>query len=107
MNKPEKQAPLLEHDADGIKELDNLLPRWWVWLFWLCNVFALAYMLYYHVFSLGDSQAAAYSKEAKDGELIKSAALARFEATLSSLQPSQEPALLSEGHRVFTTYCAP
>ena len=23
---------LLDHDADGIQELDNLLPRWWVWL---------------------------------------------------------------------------
>ena len=26
---------LLDHEADGIRELDNKLPRWWVWLFYL------------------------------------------------------------------------
>ena len=31
----EKDLLLLDHEADGIKELDNLLPRWWVWLFYL------------------------------------------------------------------------
>ena len=106
-NEPDKNARILDHEADGIKELDNLLPRWWVWLFWLCNVFGIAYMLYYHVFNIGDLQAAAYTQEAQAGERIKSAALASFEATLSSLQPSKEQAVLSDGQRVFTTYCAP
>ena len=52
---------LLAHEADGIKELDNLLPRWWVWLFYLTTAFAVVYMLYYHVFKMGDLQAAANS----------------------------------------------
>jgi cytochrome c oxidase cbb3-type subunit 3 len=67
-NDPKQDARIFDHEADGIKELDNLLPRWWVWLFWMCNVFGLAYMLYYHVFNMGDLQAAAYTKEAKAGE---------------------------------------
>ena len=104
---PNKEPRLLEHDADGIQELDNLLPRWWVWLFWMCNVFAFLYMVYYHGVGLGDSQAAAYAKEAKAGEEIKNAALASFESNLGSLQPSQDKAVLDDGKRVFTTYCAP
>lgn len=107
MTDPEKNVPVLEHDADGIQELDNLLPSWWVWLFWLCNVFAIAYLLYFHVFKLGDLQAASYVKEAKAGEQIKAAALASFESNLDSLQPSKDPAMLSKGLQVFTTYCAP
>jgi cytochrome c oxidase cbb3-type subunit 3 len=100
-------VPLLEHDADGIQELDNLLPRWWVWLFWLCNVFALGYMLYFHVFHLGELQAAAYTKEAKTGEELKNRALVEFEANLASLEPSADKAVLNEGIQVYTTYCAP
>jgi cytochrome c oxidase cbb3-type subunit 3 len=108
MNDENKNEPrLLEHDADGIQELDNLLPRWWVWLFWMCNVFAFLYMLYFHVLDYGDSQAAAYTKDAKAGDEIKSAALAQFESNIASLQPSQDKAILARGQQVFTTYCAP
>ena len=55
---PFKDPLLLEHEADGIRELDNNLPRWWVWLFNLSIAFAVCYMGYYHVFHLGDLQAA-------------------------------------------------
>jgi cytochrome c oxidase cbb3-type subunit 3 len=103
----DKGPRLLEHDADGIQELDNLLPRWWVWLFWMCNVFAFLYMLYFHVLNIGESQAAAYTKEAKAGEEIKNAALTRFESNLTSLQPSSDPATLAKGAQIFITYCAP
>ena len=106
-NDPNNDARIFDHEADGIRELDNLLPRWWVWLFWLCNVFGLAYMLYFHLFKLGDLQAAAYTREAKQGDQIKSAALAEFEKHLTSFEPSKDDAALRDGQRVFTTYCAP
>ena len=37
-----------DHDYDGIKEYDNPLPRWWVWMFVLCVVWAVVYVPYYH-----------------------------------------------------------
>lgn len=40
---------LLDHSYDGIRELDNHLPPWWKWLFYLCIVFAVVYMIFYHV----------------------------------------------------------
>lgn len=106
-NDPKNEPRMLEHDADGIHELDNLLPRWWVWLFYLCIAFAVAYMLYYHVFRMGDLQAAAYEKERAAGEAIKSAAIANFEASIGNLQPSKDATVLSEGHRIFGNFCAP
>ena len=54
MNNDEKDPLLLDHDYDGIRELDNQLPRWWVWLFWGCNAFAVFYLGYDHVFAKGD-----------------------------------------------------
>jgi cytochrome c oxidase cbb3-type subunit 3 len=40
---------LLDHDYDGIKELDNVLPPWWVGLFYACIVFAIIYLVRFHV----------------------------------------------------------
>jgi cytochrome c oxidase cbb3-type subunit 3 len=98
---------LLDHEADGIRELDNNLPRWWLWLLYLTIVFAVVYMCYYHVFHAGDLQAAEYEKEWKIGEAIKSAAISKFEGTLSSLEPSRDPAVLAKGQQTFMMMCAP
>jgi cytochrome c oxidase cbb3-type subunit 3 len=46
----EKEADImLDHNYDGIRELDNHLPPWWKWLFYLSIVFAGVYLLFYHV----------------------------------------------------------
>lgn len=105
--KPEFDAPMMSHEADGIKELDNLLPRWWVWLFYICIVFSVVYMLYYHVFNMGDLQAAAYEKAWEKGEAIKQKAVSEFEARMASLEPSTDPTVLAEGQEVYGLYCLP
>lgn len=35
------------HTWDGIKELNNPLPRWWVWTFYITIIWAIGYMIYY------------------------------------------------------------
>jgi cytochrome c oxidase cbb3-type subunit 3 len=46
----EKEADImLDHNYDGIRELDNHLPPWWKWLFYLSIVFAVVYLIFYHV----------------------------------------------------------
>lgn len=97
----------MDHDADGIRELDNKLPRWWVWLFNLCNLFALVYMLYYHVFRAGDLMAAEYQREMVVGDAVKSKTLAKFESEMASLEPSKDPVVISEGKNVYDLMCAP
>ncbi|MHB8521470.1 MAG: cbb3-type cytochrome c oxidase N-terminal domain-containing protein [Limisphaerales bacterium] len=98
---------LLDHEADGIKELDNNLPRWWVWLFYLTIAFAAIYLCYYHVFDAGDLQAMEYQKEWEKGEVLKAGALAKFEATLGKLEPSRDAVVIAKGHQTFSTMCAP
>ncbi len=108
MNDSKDQDPLLlPHEADGIRELDNKLPRWWVWLFYLTTAFAAIYLVYYHVLRSGDLQAAEYTKEMERGDKVKLVALARFEEGLGSMQASKDQAILAQGVQTFTTLCAP
>ncbi|MCK5701298.1 MAG: c-type cytochrome [Cyclobacteriaceae bacterium] len=46
----EEETVLLDHNYDGIHELDNHLPPWWKWLFYVTIVWGFIYYLVYHVF---------------------------------------------------------
>ncbi|AXP79528.1 Cbb3-type cytochrome c oxidase subunit CcoP [Mariniflexile rhizosphaerae] len=75
----EESEIILDHNYDGIKELDNALPPWWLYGFYISIIFGAVYLLRYHVFNganqydeleteLADAQTAieAYKKTAKD-----------------------------------------
>ena len=107
-NSTQPNEPLIpNHEADGIHELDNLLPRWWVWLFYFTIFFSIAYLGYYHVLKAGDLQIDEYRKEARRGDEIKGVALAKFEASIGTLAPDADQAVLAQGQQIYTTMCAP
>jgi len=106
-NTPEKDPLLLDHDYDGIQELNNKLPRWWVWLFNLSIVFAVIYFTYYHVFHKGELMAAQYKAEMVAGDALKAQAMGEFERNMGTLQPSKDPLVLAEGKDTFIKLCAP
>lgn len=54
---------LLDHNYDGIQELDNKLPPWWLNLFYITIIWGVAYFFYYHVFDIGHSQIESYNDE--------------------------------------------
>ena len=58
---------LFDHEFDGISELDNNLPPWWVAMFYITIFIGVVYVGYYHVFKLGPS-----SKEKYEMEMEKS-----------------------------------
>jgi cytochrome c oxidase cbb3-type subunit III len=107
-----KDPLLLDHEYDGIGELDNKLPRWWVWLFNFCILFAALYLVHYHVIAKGElakdgQMVTEYRAEMKIGDQIKLAALAKFETDMATLTPSKDPAVIAEGQRLFANLCAP
>jgi len=42
---------ILDHNYDGIKELDNSLPPWWVYMFYATILFAVVYLVRFEVFN--------------------------------------------------------
>ncbi|MFS4466783.1 cbb3-type cytochrome c oxidase N-terminal domain-containing protein [Maribacter sp. 2210JD10-5] len=47
---------ILDHNYDGIKELDNKLPPWWVYMFYATIVFGLIYLVRFHIFNDYDQE---------------------------------------------------
>lgn len=74
----EKEKDILfDHEFDGIRELDNRLPPWWVALFLITVAFAGVYMIYYHVSGVGPSSVEEYEMEVKKAEEAVQAFLAK------------------------------
>jgi cytochrome c oxidase cbb3-type subunit 3 len=47
----EEHEIILDHNYDGIKELNNDLPPWWLYGFYATIIFGAIYLLRYHVFN--------------------------------------------------------
>lgn len=74
----EKEADvLLDHDYDGIRELDNALPPWWKYGFYVTIVAAVIYIGNYHVFGTGKNPEQEYAAEMEAGKRVEEAYKAR------------------------------
>jgi|APGre2960657404_1045060.scaffolds.fasta_scaffold08980_3 cytochrome c oxidase cbb3-type subunit 3 len=68
----EKEADvLLDHDYDGIKELDNALPPWWKYGFYITIGVAFIYLLNFHVFGIGLNPTQEYDAEMERARIKK------------------------------------
>lgn len=67
----EEEALILDHDYDGIKELDNHLPPWWKGLFYLTILYGVVYIMIFHVFKTAPLQAEQYKLEMAAAEEFK------------------------------------
>ncbi len=68
---------LLDHNYDGIQELDNSLPPWWKYGFYLTIVVSFIYIYRFHVSHDGESQLEEFTTEMRQGEEDKAAYLAK------------------------------
>jgi cytochrome c oxidase cbb3-type subunit 3 len=97
---------ILDHNYDGIKELDNDLPPWWVYTFYLSILFAVVYMVRYHVFN-ADDQFAEYETEYAEANR----AIEEYKKTAKGLVDFNTVELLTEtsdlnaGKKIFETNC--
>ncbi|MBK6522851.1 MAG: c-type cytochrome [Bacteroidia bacterium] len=103
----EEKDILLDHDYDGIKELDNDLPPWWKYGFYVTIIIAVIYMINFHVSGTGDLQIAEYNKEVAKAKLevaeyMKTAANNVDETNIKQL----EGADVEEGKNLFVVNCA-
>ena len=102
----QEQDVMLDHDYDGIKELDNVLPPWWVYLFYSCIVFAIVYLVRFEVY--GDyTQAEEFEAEMAQADIE----IKEYLKTAPDLMDKESVTLLTdatslaEGKTLFTSNC--
>jgi cytochrome c oxidase cbb3-type subunit III len=100
---------MTDHEYDGIRELDNQLPGWWVNMFYMTIVFAVAYITWFHIMD-GKLQEEEYDEEVAAAEVIKKAKVKEEgggvmvdENTVTLLTDAGK---LTAGKETFTNYCA-
>lgn len=98
---------MLDHEYDGIHELDNNLPPWWVWLFYATIIFAFVYLVYYWVLPYGKTQKEEYIAELKQADIDKEAYLATIKDKVdeNTVTYLDNPTDLSAGKNIFSNNC--
>ena len=98
----------LGHNYDGIRELDNRLPPWWLYGFYICIVFAVIYLYRYHVAQSAPLSKQEYEIAVAQGEAEKAAYLEKAannvdENTVKLITDKDQ---LAAAKQIFTTVCA-
>ena len=97
----------MDHDYDGIKELDNSLPPWWIYGFYFTILFAGVYLYRYHVSKSAPLQVEELAVEKIQAEREKLAYMAtqanNVDETSIAYNPTTE--LLTEGKAIFVKNC--
>jgi cytochrome c oxidase cbb3-type subunit 3 len=99
------------HVWDGdLREYNNPLPRWWLWLFIITVIFGLAYLVLYPGLGMfgntrGWSQIEQYRQQSAQAEAVLARTFAPFEAK-SVAQLADDEAALRVGRNLFLNNCA-
>ncbi|WP_035899825.1 cbb3-type cytochrome c oxidase N-terminal domain-containing protein [Leeuwenhoekiella sp. MAR_2009_132] len=102
----EESEIILDHNYDGIQELDNKLPPWWVYGFYASILFAIVYMIRFEVLD-GDSQIDEYEQAIAQAKIE----IAEYKRTAKNLVDENSVELLTDasdlnaGKTIFNTSC--
>jgi cytochrome c oxidase cbb3-type subunit 3 len=103
----EEQEIILDHNYDGIRELDNALPPWWVYMFYATIVFAAVYLVRFQIMD-GDTPEMEYEKAVASARIE----INKYKTTAPDLITAENLILLTDakdlkrGRAVFNLNCA-
>lgn len=104
----EEESILLDHDYDGIRELDNHLPPWWKWLFYVTIVWSVIYLFAYHVFDALPLMEEEYDIAMEDARIAREAMMAVGGGSSideNNVEFSDAPEVLANGKAIYDRQC--
>ena len=96
-------------DVD-LTEMNNPMPRWWMWLFVITLIFGAGYLIAYpglgtYKGQLGWTQLDEYQREVAAGKAATDPVYARF-ASMTTEELAKDPGAMAIGDRLFMNNCA-
>ncbi len=97
----------LHHEYDGIKELDNQLPPWWLWLFYGTIAWSVMYVVNVHVLDIWPEQIEEYDQEMAQAKADVEAYLATVAAAVdeNTATVDMDPSMIANGKAIYDTNC--
>lgn len=98
------------HEWDGLQELNNPLPRWWLWLFYITIIFGLGYLVVFPGLGnfkgvIGWSSTGEYAAEVQQADANYGPIFAAFAAKpIATL--AKDPDAIKAGERLYSSYCS-
>jgi cytochrome c oxidase cbb3-type subunit 3 len=104
----EEQDILLHHEYDGIRELDNVLPPWWLWLFYGSIAWGVVYLVNVHMIGVWPLQQKEYAAEMAQAQVDIDAYLAAQKSSVDerSVVLLTDVGALAQGAGIFKQNCA-
>ncbi len=105
-----EQAATTGHSWDDLQELNNPLPRWWMWLFYITIVFSFIYLILYpglgsYAGYFGWSSQGQYKDEQQQAAAVFGPVIDRF-LKQDVVAVAANPEAREIGQRLFLNYCA-
>lgn len=103
----EEADVMLDHDYDGIRELDNKLPPWWLYMFYATILFAAVYLKVYHFSDGAKGTEEVYAEQMREAEIQRNLYLSR-QANLvneKSVEALTDPKDLAVGKSIYDANC--
>ncbi len=98
---------MLNHNYDGIRELDNNLPPWWKWGFYFSIGFGVVYLTHFHITKTGalPKEELAMAIEQGERDVQEYLAKAAMNVDENSIVYLMEDSRITAGESIFQTHC--
>ena len=97
----------MHHEYDGIRELNNVLPPWWLWLFYGTIIWGVVYLVNVHILGVMPLQAEEYEQEMAQAKEDVAAYLAQFSNLVdeSNVTVATDESTLASGESIYKQFC--
>lgn len=105
----EEKDLMMDHAYDGINELNNPIPGWFMYLFYGTIIFAVGYLLNYHVFKISPLQDDEYKTEIAQAAIAKKIYLSKTASLVdeNTIKQVSDPVILASGGVIYMQSCSP